>query len=141
MHYDNQTNTVVEQQPDFERVRLYMDDFFDQWHTSSCFKTQDCDFIMFLLVYVLFTLSSVSTCAMLHAMPRGCMSFSIGFGSVMNIFHSYVVRGRFIQPDSLVLWGAQFGIFSGTTTWGCICYICETNKEPMRIVAPAAARP
>lgn len=137
MYYDNQTQMLVQQRPDFEHVRSYIDDFFDQWHTNTCYTTQDCDFIMFLMVYVLFSMSSVSTCAMLQEMPRGCMSFSVGFGTIMNIFHSYIVRGRFIQPDSLVLWGAQLGILSGTTTWGCICYVCETIKEPVRIVAPA----
>ena len=130
----NQTAEIMRREPEFDQVRQYLDDFFEQWHTSNCFNEMNCNFGMFIAVYAFFSCVSVLSCASMHCMPRGCMSLAFIYGSVFNIYHSYVCRGRFLKPDSLVMWGAQFGVVTGVTTWGCLCYICEYGKPaPQRI--------
>lgn len=126
--FDNATLAVVKAEPDFVIMRENMDDFFEQWDTGACIENfqLNCDFYIFLATYCLYSFSTFMTCLSLHPMPRYGIGVSIFAGSIFNMFHQYVVRGRFVNPDPLALWGAQFGTLTGPTTWGCICFMCET---------------
>lgn len=127
--FDNSTSTVVTATADYELMRTQMDDFFDQWNTKTCINDFElnCNFYFFMITYCLYSFSTFLSCLTLHSIPRYGIGFSIFAGSSFNLFHQYVVRGRFVQPDALALWGAQFGTLTGPTTWGCICFMCETG--------------
>ena len=137
--YDNQTQTVTVKQADFEQVRLYLDDFFDQWHTSSCFGQNDCDFIMFLVTYATYTTACFVSCIVVTAshMPRFGIVLSGITGTFFNVFHSYIVRGRYLPPDSLVMWGAQFGSVCGPSFYSCAAYLLEAPRsDPIVLAQP-----
>lgn len=135
--FNNQTGAIIVKEPDFTQVHLYLDDFFDQWHTSKCFLTQTCDFDMFLITYLTYTMATMGGCIILSspAMPRLGIVLSSMAGSFFNIFHSYVVRGRFLPPDSLVMWGAQFGSLCGPSFYSCFAYLLENPQAQPMVVA------
>uniref|UniRef100_A0A6C0KBS5 Uncharacterized protein n=1 Tax=viral metagenome TaxID=1070528 RepID=A0A6C0KBS5_9ZZZZ len=141
MQYNNITGVVAPIQPSNEQMKLYLDDFFDQWHTQECLNSGklQCEFYLFLATYALYGMGTFAICAMMHKMPRFGLAYAIADGSFYNVFHQYVVRGRFVAPDSLALWGAQFGTLSGPTLWGCLCFMCDSESHP--VVTTVAQHP
>jgi hypothetical protein len=135
--FNNQTGEIQSRQPDFDKVRLYFDDFFDQWHTSHCFDAQTCDFHMFVVTYFCYMVGTMAGCGVLSssAMPRFGIVLSGTTGSLFNVYHSYIVRGRFLPPDSLVMWGAQFGSLAGPSLYACMAYLLETPNHAPIVVA------
>ena len=136
---DNSTQELMAIDSNKESVEDYLDDFFDQWHTNECLHDQNymCEFHLFLATYGLFGLGTFTICAMMHKLPRFGLAYAIFDGTFFNVFHQYIVRGRYLPPDSLALWGAQFGTFSGPTLWGCLCFMCETdNRQVLAMPQP-----
>lgn len=139
VEFDNITQTVVHRDQDFELMYANMDDFFDQWDTHACIQNfeMNCNFYIFIATYLLYTFGTFMLCLALHSAPRFGLTVAVLSGSSFNLYHQYIVRGRFVAPDSLGLWGAQFGSFTGPTLWGCLCFLCETPPSPPMVGMPA----
>lgn len=127
--------SIPSKEVQWQSVSLYLDDFFDQWHTDNCFKTLDCEFINSLVLFGCYSFISIMSVMMNYTIPRFGIGISIFAGSVIVVWHNYVVRGRFKPPESLSLWSSELGVLFGPMLWGCLSFMCEESKSGVVLAA------
>ena len=123
MQYNNITAVVAPIQPSNEQMKLYLDDFFDQWHTQECLHSGElqCEFYLFLATYALYGMGTFAICAMMHKMPRFGLAYAIADGSffwLQSFVIAIVVLDISVQQICWLWRGAVAG--SVVTQWRCL---------------------